>query len=373
MNVALLDLKRQYASLREEIRAELDKILESQYFIGGPAIAELEGKVAEYSKVGHAAGVASGTDAIIAALMAVGVYRSPLDTKPADEVIVPAYTFFATAGAVWRVGARPVFADIDPVTYNIDPSKIEEKITPRTKAIIPVHLYGQCADMKPILAIAKKHNLAVIEDACQSIGARQDGLAAGAFGDCACLSFFPTKNLGGFGDGGMVISKREDLINSVKRIRNHGMEPKYYHASVGGNFRLDTIQAAGLLIKLKRLDEWGKMRRRNADVYYEAFKGSNVQTPHILPQNESIFNQFIVRVANRDAVIAKMKDAGVGCEIYYPVPLHLQECFKPLGYKLGDFPQSELAAKETLALPIYPELAQEELLHVAQTLKAIVG
>ena len=374
MNIPLLDLKTQYAGVREETLKLVNDVLESQYFIGGKYVVEFENAVAKYSGVSEAVGISSGTDALLASLMSLGIYRSPLDESPADEVIVPAYTFFATAGSVWRAGARPVFADIDPKTYNISPASIEEKITPRTKAIIAVHLYGQCAEMEKIREIAKKHNLAVIEDAAQAIGAERDGVKVGNLGDCACLSFFPSKNLGGLGDGGMVLTNDTNLANAVRRMRNHGMEPKYYHSHVGGNFRLDALQAAGLLVKLPHLDKWGEMRRANAEFYNNAFANvESIKTPYIDPKNRSIYNQYIISVENRDEVIAKLREKEIGCEIYYPLPLHVQECFAPLGYKEGDFPVSEYAAKHTIALPIYPELTEEQLDYVATSLKQIVG
>ena len=276
----------------------------------------LEKAVAQYEGVGYGVGVSSGTDALISSLMALGIYRSPLDSNPPVEVIVPAYTFFATAGCVWRVGARPVFVDIDPVTFNIDASKIEEKITERTKAIIPVHLFGQCAEMEKVMEIANRHGLHVVEDCAQSIGASRNGSFAGSFGDCGALSFFPTKNLGGLGDGGMVISNHKHVTDEVRRIRNHGMDPKYYHKSVGGNFRLDAIQAAALLVKIKHLDSWRDMRESNAKFYDSAFKGSDVITPKIIDGNKSVYNQYIVRVQKRDKVLFRLRELGVNCEIY---------------------------------------------------------
>lgn len=370
MKVPLLDLKIQYAHLREETLKSLNDILDSQYFIGGKYVAKLEEDIAAYSGVKHAIGVSSGTDALIASLMGCGVYRSPLDEGAADEVVLPAYTFFATAGSVWRCGARPVFADIDPDTYNISPDSAAEKITERTKAIMPVHLYGQCADMDAILKIAKTRNLAVIEDGAQAIGASQNGVKVGGFGNCAGLSFFPSKNLGGLGDGGMVITNDDNLAVKIREIRNHGMEPKYYHKHVGGNFRLDAIQAAGLLAKLPHLDSWGEMRARNAAVYNAAFADvDEIKTPVIKPCNKSIYNQYIISVPNRDALLAHLREKEIGCEIYYPVPLHLQECFAALGYKKGDFPNAEYAAEHTLALPIYPELTVEQLEYVAAEVK----
>ena len=301
----------------------------------------------------------------MASLMALGIYRSPLDEGAPDEVVVPAYTFFATAGCVWRAGARPVFADIDADTYNIDPKSFEAKISPRTKAVMPVHLYGQCARMDEICQIARANDIKVVEDGAQAIGAKRDGVRVGNFGDCACLSFFPSKNLGGLGDGGMVISNSEHVAGEVRRIRNHGMNPKYYHKSVGGNFRLDAIQAAALSVKLKYLDSWRDLRERNAKFYNDAFKDSDIVTPKIIDGNESVYNQYVIRVRNRDKVLADLRSVGVNCEIYYPVALHEQECFAPLGYSKGDFPEAEKAAAESLALPIYPELSEEQLEYVA--------
>ena len=370
MNVPLLDLKAQYAGLREETQKVLNEILESQYFIGGPYVAKLEEAVAQYSGTAEAVGVSSGTDALLAALMALGVYRSPLDMGPVDEVIIPTYTFFATAGCVWRAGARPVFADIDPDTYNIDVDSLESKITPQTKAIIPVHLYGQCADMEKVSAIAKKHGLAVIEDGAQAIGASRNGVKVGNFGNCAGLSFFPSKNLGGLGDGGMIVTNDSTLAQKLREIRNHGMEPKYYHKHVGGNFRLDAMQAAGISVKLPHLDKWGEMRRRNASVYDAGFGDvEEIKRPVIKNGNRSIYNQYVISVPNRDALMAHLKEKGIGCEIYYPLPLHMQECFAKLGYRKGDFPRAEYAAEHTLALPIYPELTREQHDYVSAEVK----
>ncbi len=368
--VPLFDLKKQYAALRGEARAAFDEILDSQMMIGGPKVSQLEEKIAQYCGVKSAVAVSSGTDALIASLMALGVYRSPLDVENAGEVIVPTFTFFATAGCVWRVGAKPVFVDIDPFTFNMSAEDLEAKISPRTRAIIPVHLFGQCANMDRIMSIANAHNIPVIEDCAQAIGASRKGKRAGSFGLCGCLSFFPTKNLGGFGDGGMVVSDNPDFASEVSRMRNHGMQPKYFHRSVGGNFRLDALQAAGLLVKLPHLDSWHEKRRANAAFYNEALKGlENLKTPHIDPENYSIYNQYVIRVKNRDACIEFLRNNGVNCEIYYPLPLHKQECFAALNYKDGDFPVAEEVSKECLALPIFPELEKEELEKVADTLK----
>lgn len=359
MQVPLLDLKAQYASLREEIRAQVDEVLESQICIGGPKVAELEKQVAAYSTCKHAVGASSGTDAILNALMS-------LDIGAGDEVITTSYTFFATAGCIARTGATPVFVDIDPKTYNIDPRLIEKAITKRTKAIIPVHLYGQMADMDPIMAVACDSDLAVIEDAAQAIGSEYHGRKAGSIGTCGCFSFFPSKNLGGIGDGGMVVTNDDAFGERLNIMRNHGSKPKYYHKYVGGNFRLDPIQAGALLVKLKHLPAWHEGRRSNADRYNEAFKGeAKVVTPYVESWNYMIYNQYVIRVPNRDEVLAHLKEKQIGCEIYYPLPLHVQECFKDLGYKQGDLPHAEEAAAHTIALPIYPELTDEMQDYVA--------
>ena len=361
MNVPLLDLKAQFAPMKNEIMEKVTAIFDSQYFILGPTVADFEKQCAEYINSDFALGVSSGTDALIIALMA-------LDIKHGDEIITTPYTFFATAGSIARLGAKPVFVDIDPQTYNINPDKIEAVITEKTKAIIPVHLYGQCVDIDPILEIAKKHNLYVVEDAAQAIGSKNKNRTAGTLGDIGCFSFFPSKNLGGAGDGGLVTTNDENLYNKLFKLRNHGSHPKYYHALIGGNFRLDALQAAVLSVKLKYLNEWHEARRKNAKFYDEIFKEvEEIITPVISSDNYSIYNQYVIRVPNRDEVIVKLKSANIGCEIYYPVPLHLQECFEYLGYKTGDFPEAEAAAKQTLALPIYPELTDEQKRYVAET------
>ncbi|NLF38459.1 DegT/DnrJ/EryC1/StrS family aminotransferase [bacterium] len=366
MNVPLLDLKAQYATIKGEVMAAVNEVFDSQYFILGPKVGEFECACAVYIGVLYAVGVTSGSDALIMALMALGI-------KPKDEVITTPYTFFATAGAIARIGAVPVFVDIDPKTYNIDASRIEKAITKKTKAIIPVHLYGQCADMDAILAIARKHKLHVIEDAAQAIGAKYKGRQAGTMGDIGCFSFFPSKNLGGAGDGGLVTCTSKELFDTLVKLRNHGMHPKYYHAIVGGNFRLDALQAVVLNVKLKHLDSWHEARRANAAFYNNAFKSTTeITTPFMISDCYSIYNQYVVRVPNRDKVLEKMKAANIGVEVYYPVSLHMQECFKYLGYHEGDFPESERAARETLALPIYPELTVEQKRYVADTLIAAV-
>lgn len=361
MQVPLLDLKAQYATLRDEIRPAIDEVLESQRCIGGPKVDEFEAAIAQYCDCSHAIGVSSGTDAILNSLMSLGIGQG-------DEVITTPYTFFATGGCIVRVGATPVFVDIDPRTYNIDPTLIAPKITQKTRAIVPVHLYGQVADMDPIMAVACDHKLPVIEDAAQSIGATYRGRKAGSIGTCGCFSFFPSKNLGGAGDGGMITTNDPALGDHLKIMRNHGARPKYYHKYIGGNFRLDPIQAVVLQVKLKYLPGWHEGRRANAAYYDAKFADCDkVVTPHIEDCNESIYNQYVIRVPNRDAVREHLQQKNVGCEIYYPVPLHLQECFAHLGYSEGDLPHSELAARETLALPIYPELTDEQKDYVVES------
>jgi len=368
--VPLLDLKAQYAAIREEVRQAMDRVADSQYFILGPEVEALEKEIADYSQCEFGIGVSSGTDALLVALMAIGI-------EAGDEVITTPYTFFATAGAISRLGARPVFVDIDPLTYNIDPAKLESVITERSRAIIPVHLYGQTADMDPIMEVARRHKLYVIEDAAQAIGSEYGGRRAGALGDLACFSFFPSKNLGAFGDGGMVTTNNPELAKQVKLLRNHGYSPKYYNKVVGGNFRLDALQAAVLRVKLPYLDGWTEKRQMNAATYRRLFTEaelsidqrpgeggvelaeiSGVVLPFEAPNVRHIYNQFVIRSGQRDQLLAHLKERKIGTEIYYPVPMHVQECFAGLGYENGDFPASERAASETLALPIYPELTE---------------
>jgi dTDP-4-amino-4,6-dideoxygalactose transaminase len=370
--VPLLDLKAQYATIREEVREVMDRVVESQYFINGPEVEALEREVAEYSQCAYGIGMSSGTDALVCALMALNI-------GPGDEVITTPYSFFATAGSIARLGARTVFVDIDLATYNIDPARIEAAITPRTKAIIPVHLYGQMADMDPIMEIANRHGLYVIEDAAQAIGSEYKGKRAGSIGHIGCFSFFPSKNLGGFGDGGMATSNDRALAERMLLLRNHGAQPKYYHKFVGGNFRLDALQAAVLRVKLKYLDDWSAARQRNAAHYRELFaaaglvsddSANGIVLPHEAPERRHIYNQFIIRSARRAAIMESLKAHQIGHEIYYPVPLHLQECFADLGGKRGDMPASERAADETLALPIYPELTPDMLESVVAAIAA---
>lgn len=362
MNIPLLDLKAQYASIKPEIDAAVAEVLESQHFILGPKVAECEKAIAAYSQCSSAIGVSSGSDALLACLMAE-------DIGPGDEVITTPYTFFATAGAIARVGAAPVFVDIDPVTYNLNPGQIPSKITAKTRAIIPVHLYGQMAEMDAIMQIAAEHGLAVIEDAAQAIGAEYKGRRAGSIGHYGCFSFFPSKNLGAAGDGGMVVTNDAARAEKLRCLRVHGSKPKYHHKIIGGNFRLDAIQAAIVSAKLPHLDGWTAARERNAQRYNELFReaGLPVGLPAVVADRH-IFNQYIIRVARRDELQAHLREKGVGTEVYYPVPMHLQECFAYLGYTAGDFPESERAAKETLALPVHPELTDEQAQFVVETI-----
>jgi dTDP-4-amino-4,6-dideoxygalactose transaminase len=366
MKVPLLDLKAQYATIKNDILAAVSEVLESQRCIGGPKVAELEKNIAAISDCKYAVGASSGTDAILNSLMS-------LDIGHGDEVITTPFTFFATVGCISRTGAKPVFVDIDPKTYNINPDLIEQAVTEKTKAIMPVHLFGQMADMDPIMEIAARYNLAVIEDAAQSITSTYKGRKAGSIGTVGCFSFFPSKNLGGAGDSGMVVTNDEQLYNRLTIMRNHGGKPKYYHKVIGGNFRLDPIQAAVLLVKLPHLDDWSEARRRNAAYYDEKFTNIDIVTPYINPDCVSIYNQYVIRVPKRDQLIAYLKEKNIGCEIYYPVPMHLQECFKYLGYNQGDFPEAEKAANEVLAIPIYPELTDEMKDYVAETVLSFIG
>ena len=378
MQVPLLDLKLQYQPLKAEILSAIEKVCASQGFILGPATRELEANVAAYCQCRFGIGVSSGTDALLVALMA-------LEIGPGDEVITSPFTFFATAGTIARTGARPLFCDIDAETFNLSPaavlSFIERRCETRNgklinrdtggviKALMPVHLYGQVADIAPLVQIARRFGLKVIEDAAQAIGAEDANKSrAGSFGDVGCLSFFPTKNLGAFGDAGACVVNDPALAERIEILRVHGGKPKYYHAFIGGNFRIDEIQAAVLNVKLKHLDTWSAARQRNAAIYDEAFEnadlGKAVETPRVVEGVRHIFNQYVVRVRDRDLLRQHLMAAGVGTEIYYPVPLHLQECFEYLKHRKGDFPQSERAAAETLALPIFPELTKAQLHYV---------
>jgi dTDP-4-amino-4,6-dideoxygalactose transaminase len=364
MRVPLLDLTAQWGPIRTEALAALTRVCDAQQFILGAEVEGLERELAAMLGVAHAVGVSSGTDALLAAMMAIGV-------GPGDEVVTPTYSFFATAGCAARLGARPVFVDIDPVTYNLDPQATLAAITPRTKAIVPVHLFGQSADLDPIVAAAAARGIAVIEDAAQAIGARYGERPVGGIGTLGCFSFFPSKNLGAFGDGGLVTTNDARLAEAVRLLRGHGMQPKYYHRVVGGNFRLDAIQAAVLRVKAPHLAGWTAARRRNADRYRALFAEIGphaVDLPVEVPGRFHIYNQFVVRVPDRDGLRAHLTSRAVGTEIYYPVPFHLQECFAALGYARGAFPQAEAAAAETLALPIYGELTAEQQRHVVESI-----
>lgn len=368
MNVPLLDLQAQYSAIKAELEKGIFEVLASQHFILGPKVDECEKAIARYSNCAHGIGMSSGTDALLICLMAEGIGAG-------DEVITTPYTFFATAGSIARLGAKPVFVDIDPVTYNIDPAQIAAKITNRTRAIIPVHLYGQMADMAPIMELANEHQLVVIEDAAQAIGAEYRGKRAGSMGHYGCFSFFPSKNLGAAGDAGMVVTNDRARAEKLAILRAHGSRPKYHHTVIGGNFRLDALQAAVVSAKLPHLDGWTTRRQQNAERYNRLFAASGLKvidtagfaaqrwsggTQVVLPNwrcDRHVFNQYVIRVARRDALKSMLQEKGVGTEIYYPVPMHLQECFAYLGHQAGQFPQSEGAATETLALPIYPELS----------------
>jgi dTDP-4-amino-4,6-dideoxygalactose transaminase len=384
MQVPLLDLKGQYAPLRAEIETAIQEVCNEQRFVLGPRVAELERQVADYCRTKHGLGVSSGTDALLLALMA-------LDVGPGDEVITTPFTFFATAGVVARLGARPFFCDVDAATFNLDPAAVERAVAERCelkgdrlvnratggaiKALIPVHLYGQMADVDAFAKIARQYRLAIVEDAAQAIGAAlADGRRAGSVGDVGCLSFFPTKNLGAFGDAGMNVTNDPELHERMRILRVHGGEPKYYHALIGGNFRLDELQAAVLLIKLKHLDAWTRGRQANASRYDELFRtadlGDAIEVPPRVPGYRHIFNQYVVRARKRDELKSHLAANGVGTEVYYPVPLHAQRCFAYLEHDRADFPEAEKAAAEALALPIYPELTSEQLGYVVRQIAA---
>jgi dTDP-4-amino-4,6-dideoxygalactose transaminase len=381
LNIPLLDLKAQYESIKEEIIAVTMEVYESQRFILGPKVEELERKIAAYTQVKYAVGVSSGTDALLISLMSAGI-------GPGDLVITSPYTFFSTAGSVTRLGAIPVFVDIDPLTYNIDPEKLEKKISTmnskqrsRLKAILPVHLFGQCVDMENITSIAKSLGILIIEDAAQAIGAEykfSDGSLkrAGSMGNCGCFSFFPSKNLGSFGDGGMVATNDEEAFQRLKIMRVHGSQPKYYHKVIGGNFRLDAIQAAILLVKFNYLEEWTEKRRDNARIYKELFAREGIEGVDLPFESNGrhIYNQFVIKISQeRDELKRYLSNQGIGCEIYYPVPLHIQECFRYLGYRSGDCPVSVEAAAKTLALPIYPELRYKQIEYIVEKIGSFLG
>ncbi|WP_408955109.1 DegT/DnrJ/EryC1/StrS family aminotransferase [Natroniella sp. ANB-PHB2] len=366
MKVPLLDLKGQYEEIKDEIQEAINEVLDSTRYIMGENVTGLEKEVADYCDVKYGIGVASGTDALLLSLKA-------LEVGPGDEVILPTFTFFATAGVVSRLGAIPVFADIDPVTYNITPEEIEKRITDKTKAIIPVHLYGQPAEMDKIMELAEEHDLKVVEDACQAIGAEYKGEQVGNFGDATALSFFPSKNLGAYGDAGMVLTNDEELAERIKSLRVHGASPKYYHQEVGYNSRLDAIQAAILRVKLKYLDQWTEGRQRVAENYDRLFKEYDLEDKVVTPKKKvddstHVYHQYVVRVENRDELQKKLKEKGISSAVYYPVPLHLQECYEDLGYQKGDLPVAEKACGEVLALPIDPELSEEQVEYVVDSI-----
>jgi dTDP-4-amino-4,6-dideoxygalactose transaminase len=375
MQVPLLDLRAQYSTIRAEVEAAIAEVMESQHFILGPKVEQCEKAIARYCGCPYAVGVSSGSDALLACLMAENI-------GPGEEVITTPYTFFATVGAIARVGATPVFVDIDPMTYNLDTSQIVSKVTSKTRAIIPVHLYGQMADMDTVMAVAEKHGLVVIEDAAQAIGAESKGRRAGSIGRYGCLSFFPSKNLGAAGDGGMIVTNDAKRAEKLKCLRAHGSKPKYHHRIVGGNFRLDAIQAAIVSAKLPHLDQWTATRQQNAKKYDQLFSEAGLATAgnglsHVgLPgvvANRHIFNQYVIRFSRRDQLQAALQKRGIGTEVYYPIPMHLQECFAYLGHGVGTFPESERAAKETLALPISPELSEPQLRYVVESIRDFIA
>jgi dTDP-4-amino-4,6-dideoxygalactose transaminase len=369
MQVPLLDLKQQHAALREELRAAVDRVFDSQHFILGEDVRLLEGEIASYTETLHAVGCASGSDALLLALLA-------LDVGAGDEVLTTPFTFFATAGAIARTGALPRFVDIDPRTYNLDTSQLETALTNSTRAIMPVHLYGQCAGMDEILELAARRGLHVIEDAAQAIGAEDRERQAGSMGTVGCFSFYPTKNLGAAGEAGIITTQDAALAERLRRLRVHGGETEYFHREIGFNSRLDTLQAAVLRVKLPHLDAWSQARRDRADTYTRLLTDAGlnevVTPPFVRADAQHIFHQYVIRVAppaSRDALIEHLKAHGVGTKIYYPVPLHLQECFQYLGYREGDFPESERAARETLALPMFPELNEDQQHYVVETIR----
>ena len=368
MNVPLLDLQAQYASIRTDVQQAIERVMDSQRFVLGEEVRELENSIAEYCGTKHAIGCASGSDALLLALMA-------LDLKPGDEVVTTPFSFFATAAAIVRLGARPVFVDIDPQSYNLDPSRVADAITSRTKVIMPVHLYGQCAEMDPLLDISERRGIAIVEDAAQAIGATDKGRRAGSMGLIGCFSFYPTKNLGGAGDGGMLTTSDDAIAARLRRLRAHGGANEYQHEEVGINSRLDELQAAVLRVKFRSLDKWSDERARKAAFYSQLLSQADLSFPLVTPQVRSdgrhIFHQYVVRApGNRDALMNHLTTRGVGTKVYYPVPLHRQECFLHLGYKEGDFPEGEHAARETFALPAYPELTEAQQHYVIDAMRS---
>jgi dTDP-4-amino-4,6-dideoxygalactose transaminase len=368
MQVPLLDLKAQYSTIKAEINAAIAEVMESQHFILGPKVEECEKAIAHYCGASYAVGVSSGSDALLTCLMAENIGAG-------DEVITTPYTFFATGGAVARVGAMPVFVDIDPRTYNLDTSQIASSVTARTRAIIPVHLYGQMADMNAVMDVADRHGLVVIEDAAQAIGAEIGRRRAGSIGHYGCFSFFPSKNLGAAGDAGMVVTNDAQRAEVLRRLRVHGSKPKYHHKLIGGNFRLDALQGAIISVKLRYLDQWTAARQKNAETYELLFSAAGLRAPDgpvglpCVMSERHVFNQYVIRLSRRDQVQAVLAERGIGTEVYYPVPMHLQECFAYLGYGAGAFPESERAAEETLALPVHPEVSEEQLRYVVDCIR----
>jgi dTDP-4-amino-4,6-dideoxygalactose transaminase len=363
MKIPPLDLKKQYASIKDEIDSAIQVVLNHGGFVLGPEVKELESRLAEYCGTKHGVGVASGTDALLLSLMAAG-------TEPGDEIITSTFTFFATAGVISRLGARPVFVDIDPKTFNINPELIEKAITPKTRAIIPVHLYGQVCEMDRVLSVGEEHGIPVIEDAAQAVGSLHKGKKAGSFGFSGCFSFYPTKNLGGYGDGGFITTDNDDIADLLRKLRIHGARPKYYHSIIGVNSRLDSLQAAVLLVKLKHLPGWHEARREKAEHYNRLLADvEQVTTPFVHDYNYHIFHQYTVMARKRDELRDYLKAREIGSEIYYPLPMHLQECFKNLGYKKNDMPVAEKAADMALSLPVFPELTAQEQEFIVSTIK----
>lgn len=367
MEVPFLDLKAQYNSIKNEVLSELEDVMQKSCFVLGPKVKAFEENFAKFCQVKHAVGVSSGTDALTLALAALGIGKG-------DEVILPANTFIATVEAVSHCGAEPVLVDVDPDTYTINPALIKAKITKKTKAVVPVHLYGQMADMDEIMSIAKKHNLFVVEDACQAHGSRYKGRMAGSIGDIGCFSFYPGKNLGAYGEGGACTTNSDELAQKIRMLRDHGSEKKYYHDMVGYNARMHGFQGAVLNVKLKYLEAWNEARRKNADYYSKLLKSNpKIKTPKTPKDNVHIFHLYVIQLDNRDAVIDKLRENGVSTIIHYPIPIHLQKAYVQLGYKEGDFSVTEAAAKRALSLPMYPELTKEQIEYVCEMLKKITN
>ncbi|WP_127579937.1 DegT/DnrJ/EryC1/StrS family aminotransferase [Paenibacillus koleovorans] len=361
MNIPLLDLKAQHATIRPEILEAVTRVLDGGHYIMGPEVKQFEEAMARYCGVKYAIGVANGTDALLLVLDALGI-------GPGDEVITSPFTFFASAEVISQVGARPVFVDIDPNTYNIDVDQLKKAITPRTKAIIPVHIFGQPADLDKIMELAKSQEIAVIEDACQAIGATLNENKVGSIGKAGCFSFFPTKNLGGYGDGGIVVTNDDVLADRIRTLRVHGSKKKYYHDMIGYNSRLDTLQAALLLVKLEKIDDWNQARREKAQYYSESFSSLPIKTPTVKSGREAVFHLYVIESEARDDLQLELTEKGIASGVYYPVPLHLQHVYNDLGYKAGDFPVSEAVSKRVLALPLYPEMTMDQQDYIIDTI-----